>query len=84
MEINFCPFCSAGSNKMMAFNDLLYCKDCNRFFVVDGEDLLCHKCNKGRIVVSDFPMLNGDVILHCKSCKKMMSAKEFFCKDGSD
>ena len=84
MEINFCPFCSAGSNKMIIFDNLLYCKDCNRFFKSEEEELHCHICKKGRIIVSDFPMPNGEILFQCNSCKKMFSAKEYFSKNESN
>ena len=82
MEINFCPFCSAGVNKIMVLNDSLYCKECERFFYADQKKYTCHACNKGRMEVSDFPMPNGEIILQCRSCKKLVSLKEYFKKES--
>jgi len=77
-EINFCPFCSAPEHKLIVINDKYnICKECNRFFLLNQILLKCPKCDKTEIINSDFPSPQGELILQCRSCKKMAAAKEF-------
>ena len=78
-EINFCPYCSAQVHKTICINDKYnLCKDCGKFFRLENILLKCPKCEKTQVVHSDFPGSKGELILQCKSCKKMATAKEFF------
>ncbi|MFH0978844.1 MAG: hypothetical protein V1837_06100 [Candidatus Woesearchaeota archaeon] len=80
-EINFCPFCSASQHKIFTVKeDQYFCKECNRFFKADHLFYNCPKCNSKKIVDSDFPSPDGQVVFQCQSCKKMLSAKDFFSK----
>jgi len=77
-EINFCPYCSAPEHKLINFNEKYnLCKECGKFFLLSNILLKCPKCDKTEIINSDFPSPKGELILMCKSCKKMASAKEF-------
>jgi len=76
-EISFCPYCSAPSHKLLNYNEEMYfCRDCNVFFKLNQITLICPKCDSDRIEDSDFPSPDGQIILQCKSCKKMFSAKD--------
>jgi transposase-like protein len=80
-EINFCPFCSASQHKLFNCADETYfCKECNKFFKANPVTYSCPKCNSKRIIDSDFPSPDGQVVFQCQSCKKMFSAKDFFAK----
>lgn len=81
-EVNFCPFCDSSQHKILTLKENMYfCKECNKFFNLEHIKLQCPKCNGVRIEDSDFPSPNGEVVFHCKSCKKMFSAKEFLEKN---
>lgn len=76
-EINFCPYCDAASHKLLPYKDgMMFCKECNKFFRITLIELKCPKCDSVKIEDSDFPSPDGKIILMCKSCKKMFSAKE--------
>jgi hypothetical protein len=76
-EISFCPYCSANSHKILNHSDCyFFCRDCNTFFTLKLHDLKCSKCDSDKIEDSDFPSPDGQVILQCKSCKKMFAAGE--------
>lgn len=78
-EINFCPYCNAAQHKIMLCRSGIYfCKECSRFFNLESIKLKCPKCEKTRIIKSDFPSPSGEPIFQCKVCKKMTSASEFF------
>ena len=77
-EINFCPCCDAPQHKILLCKDnLLFCKECHRFFRFEGIDLKCPKCECTEIIKSDFPAPNGDAVFQCNKCKKALSATEF-------
>jgi len=78
-EINFCPYCDAAQHKiMLCRSDTFFCKECNRFFSLSLIKLKCSKCRKTNITKSDFPAASGEPIFHCRDCKKMSPASEFF------
>lgn len=78
-ELNFCPFCNASGHKIAAFpKDTLFCRECNRFFRLEPLSFRCPKCNSRKIVDSDFPSPDGQLVFHCQSCKKMVPAREFW------
>ena len=79
MEMNFCPYCNAAQHKLMnCADDIFFCKDCNRFFSFKALELKCPKCDKTSIRKSDFPSPNGEAVFQCNSCKKSVSASDFF------
>jgi len=81
-EVNFCPYCDAAQQKLMFIDDTLtFCRECNRFFMLKPKEFKCPRCDKTKISDSDFPAPNGEVILQCKSCKKMFSVNEFLEKN---
>ena len=76
-EISFCPYCSAPSHKMLNHEgDMFFCRDCNTFFKLSQIKLICSKCDSDKIEDSDFPGADGQIVLQCKHCKKMFSAKD--------
>ena len=76
-EINFCPYCDAPSHKMLPYKEeMVFCKECNSLISIKKITLKCPKCDSEKIEDSDFPSPDGQIVLHCKSCKKMFSAKE--------
>jgi len=76
-EINFCPYCSAVSHKILNYNENMYfCKECNIFFKLKHILLKCPKCDSTKIEDSDFPGPDGQIVLQCKTCKKMFGTKE--------
>ena len=76
-EINFCPFCDASEHKILTIKgELLFCKECNRFFQIEEKKLKCIKCDSTNLTDSNFPAPNGDFVFQCKDCKKMFSTKE--------
>ncbi len=78
-ELNFCPYCEASQHKLMfCSEDLVFCKECSKFFMFKDVNLKCPKCNKEDIRKSDFPSPAGEVIFQCNKCKKSFSAAEFF------
>ena len=80
-EMNFCPFCDAPQQKLLFIDDaLIFCKECNKFFLLKEKEFRCPKCEKTKISDSDFPSPGGETILQCKSCKKMFSVNEFLEK----
>jgi len=79
VEINFCPFCDAPQHKLLACNgDILFCKDCAKFFRLSELKLKCIKCDSENITKSDFPSPAGEAVFQCKNCKKSFAAKQFF------
>ncbi|MCB9359233.1 hypothetical protein H6503_04840 [Candidatus Woesearchaeota archaeon] len=80
-EISFCPYCSAPSHKLLNYHeDMVFCRDCNTFFRLNLVELKCPKCEHTKIEDSDFPSPDGQVILQCKHCKKMFTAKDLIEK----
>ncbi len=76
--VNFCPYCDAGSHKMVLVeSDMYYCKECDTFLSVGRVELRCPKCGKTRIRDSGYPMPDGEMVFQCDSCKRMFSAAEF-------
>jgi hypothetical protein len=83
-ELNFCPFCMASQHKLFAYgNEQFFCKECNRFFKCSPMVYSCPKCNSKKIIDSDFPSPDGQIVFQCQSCKKMFAAREFFNKTGT-
>ena len=81
-ELNFCPYCNASSHKVIPFEDNQhFCKACNKFFSLDFVQMFCPKCQSKRYSDSDFPTPDGQIVIQCKSCKKMFSLKEFIDKN---
>ena len=81
-ETNFCPYCDAPSHKLLMYKeDMHFCRECNTFFRLNKIILKCPKCESEKIEDSDFPSPDGQIVLHCKSCKKMFSAKELIEKN---
>jgi len=81
-EVNFCPYCDSPQHKLLHIKDELYfCRECNRFYNLEEKEFKCPKCEKTKIIDSDFPSPNGEIILQCKSCKKMFSVREFLEKN---
>ena len=77
-EMNFCPFCDAPQHKILGCaGDIFFCKECHKFFKLKELSMKCPKCDKDKIVKSDFPAPNGEVVFQCMKCKKMFSSKEF-------
>jgi ribosomal protein L37AE/L43A len=82
-ELNFCPFCSASQHKVFAIDsELSFCKECNRFFRFSPASYACPKCKSRKIIDSEFPSPDGQLVFQCQTCKKMFSGKEFFTKPG--
>ncbi|MFH1850122.1 MAG: hypothetical protein ABH879_08145 [archaeon] len=77
-DINFCPYCDSPSHKILVFTDFNFCKECNRFFSLKQLALKCPKCGNTKIMDSDFPTPDGEMVFQCNSCKKMFSSTEFF------
>jgi len=78
-ELNFCPFCDASQHKILGCKgDTFFCKECHRFFKLKEFSLKCPKCEKDKIVKSDFPAPNGEALFQCFSCKHMLPASKFF------
>jgi len=78
-ELNFCPFCSAQEHKLIIINEKYnLCRECGKFFLLNNLSLKCPKCDKTDIINSDFPGSKGELILMCKSCKKMATVNDFF------
>lgn len=78
-EVNFCPFCNASDHKLLLIDEKKqFCKECDKFFLLEEVKLKCMKCNKTNITLSEFPGANGELIFQCKSCKKMFSMKSLF------
>lgn len=74
---DFCPFCGAMKHKILLLKDELYfCKECNRFFKFEKIVVRCPKCNSPNLVDSEFPSPDGEVIIQCRGCRKMYTAKE--------
>ena len=81
-DLNFCPYCSASQHKVISFNDEQYfCKDCDKFFVLHFQQFKCPKCGSERYENSDFPTPDGQLVIQCKKCRKMLSVKEFLEKN---
>ena len=77
-ELNFCPFCDAPQHKIVILREnLLYCRECSRFFKLDEIELKCPKCDSHEIAKSDFPAPSGEAVFQCRKCKKALSASEF-------
>ena len=77
-EVNFCPYCDSPSHKLMLVKEgVFFCKECDSFFQLHQIEFKCPKCNATNIGDSDFPGPAGGIVLQCKKCKKMFSAKEF-------
>ncbi len=77
-EINFCPFCDAPQHKIAILKeDVVFCKECNRFFDVVELNLKCMKCSSTDIVDSEFPSPDGQMVFQCRKCKNMFSSKDF-------
>lgn len=73
----FCPFCGAMKHKLMIINEpLFFCKECNKFFDFESKEFRCPKCNSPNLEDSDFPSPDGDIIIHCRGCRKMFTTKE--------
>lgn len=84
VEINFCPYCDAPQHKLALFKEgIFFCKECNRFFTLDIVEFSCWKCGSKRFRDSGYPSPDGQMVLQCKSCKKMFSQSEFFKKNES-
>jgi len=83
-DISFCPFCSAPSHKMIHHSsEQLFCKECDSFFSLKPLPLTCPKCEKvDKIEASDFPGAEGEIILQCKSCKKMFNCVDLLKENG--
>lgn len=78
-ELEFCPFCSTQEFKIARFPDnVFFCKGCNRFFTFEEKTVICQKCKKGKMALSDFPTPDGQLVLQCTACKKMITAREYF------
>jgi len=81
-EINFCPYCDAHGHKILHYNEAInFCRECDTFFRLEPMELICPKCESTNVGDSDFPSPAGEIILQCKKCKKMFSAKEFMEKN---
>ena len=81
-ELNFCPFCAAAQHKVASYEDkLFFCKECNKFFEFKHVELPCPKCGSKKIIDSDFPTPDGQLVIQCSVCKKMYAAKEFLTKN---
>ncbi len=82
VEVNFCPYCDSPQHKLVQFgDDLIFCKECNRFFKLKQVYYRCWKCNSKRIEDSGYPSPNGELVFQCMSCKKMFPQSEFFKKN---
>lgn len=82
-EISFCPFCSANAHKVLSYNDCsFFCRDCNTFFDLNLNHVKCPKCDSEKIEDSDFPSPDGQIILQCRSCKKMFTASELVTQNS--
>jgi uncharacterized protein YbaR (Trm112 family) len=80
-DVNFCPYCDASSHKLLMHNgDEFFCRECNSFFRLEKIALVCPKCGATKIEDSDFPGPEGQIVLQCKSCKKMFNAKDIIEK----
>ncbi len=76
-EVNFCPYCDAPQHKILIISEAKnFCKSCNTFFNLTEEKHACTKCGSEQLEISDFSSPSGDVIFHCRKCKKMFKAKE--------
>lgn len=82
-DINFCPFCNAPGHKVTLCPDkICFCRECNKFFRFEHIEFKCPKCGSSKIVDSDFPAPDGEIVFQCRKCMKMFSAKEFLAKNG--
>jgi hypothetical protein len=80
-EINFCPFCSAAQHKIVSCGgELMFCRECNKFFKCTQLSYQCPKCRSKKIVDSEFPSPDGQIVFQCQSCKRMFPARDFFRK----
>jgi DNA-directed RNA polymerase subunit M/transcription elongation factor TFIIS len=59
---------------------MYFCRECNSFLSIKPIRLKCLKCDSEKIEDSDFPSPDGQIILQCKMCKKMFTAKELLEK----
>ncbi len=76
-EMSFCPYCSTVSHKVLNYNeDMYFCRECNTFFDLKHVLFNCPKCESTKIEDSDFPGPDGQIILQCRSCKKMFGTPE--------
>jgi hypothetical protein len=76
-EISFCPYCNTPSHKILSQDETsFFCRECNTFFSLKQIHLKCPKCDSDKIEDSDFPSPDGQIILQCRHCKKMFSAKD--------
>jgi hypothetical protein len=84
-DVNFCPYCDSPSHKLLNYKDeMFFCRVCNSFFLLSKIKLICPKCDADKIEDSEFPSPDGQIILQCKSCKKMFSAKELLERNDVD
>ena len=51
-------------------------------FHLDLQAMQCPKCGSKRYADSEFPSPDGQIVIQCSSCKKMMSIKEFMEKNN--
>jgi len=73
----FCPFCSAMHHKVVLLDENMYfCKECNKFYTLEHKKFRCPKCNSPNLVDSDFPSPDGNMVFHCRGCRKMHSAQD--------
>lgn len=81
-ELNFCPFCSAPQHKVTDFEEKFYfCRECNKFFTLKKIEVSCPKCKSVKVIDSDFPTPDGQLVIQCQSCKKMYAVKDFLSKN---
>lgn len=84
-EINFCPYCDAPAHKLLRYKEkMVFCRECNNFYMLEKVSLKCPKCDSEKIEDSDFPSPDGQIVLHCKSCKKMFNARDLLEKNELD
>ncbi len=82
VEVNFCPYCDAPQHKLAGFeNNLLFCKECKKFFRLEHVQFECWKCGSKKFTDSGYPNPDGQRVLQCMSCKKMFSESDFFKKN---